>query len=167
MPIQLAAEMLAAAERERFGWRADWSRCRRGGTTLVPPFRALLAYRAVQIMDERRMPGAIAEAGVWHGGMSCLMARAHRRRAASLGGPNRTSWLFDTFDGMPPPNRSLDGSKAAFLYGQYLNGTTTDSAAAWKRDGGATAHSMPSRAWWCVSPTSRTPCMCAARWRTR
>ena len=84
------------------------------------PFRALLAYLAVRRVNELRIPGDIVEAGVWHGGISCLMARAHLRNPTV----DRRVWLFDTFEGMPEPERS-DGPKARYLYDKYKNGTIT------------------------------------------
>ena len=122
-PILSTAEMARAANLEKGSWRPDWHRCRRH--TLVPAFRALLAYRAVQRVDEQHVPGDIVEAGVWHGGLSCLMARAHQRQQRRRAVFNRTSWLMDTFSGMPAPNRTLDGWKANAMYERFRNGSTT------------------------------------------
>ena len=55
---------------------SDWSHCHSAARAI----KALLAYYAVQLVDKHRIPGAIVEAGVWKGGMSCPAARAHRRR---------------------------------------------------------------------------------------
>ena len=100
-------------------FRSDWNHCRH--RTLVPVERAILAYQAVLRVDKLGIPGAIVEAGVWKGGMSCLMARAHLRAAARI---DRTSWLFDTFDGMPAPDPQHDGIKAVQQYKEAVNGTS-------------------------------------------
>ena len=106
------------------GWRSDWSHCH--SASLVPSERALLAYYAVQLVDKHRIPGAIVEAGVWKGGMSCLMARAHRRMTTRLNrSAHRESYLFDTFDGMPAPNATRDGRKAVSQYTAALSGDTS------------------------------------------
>ena len=47
--------------------------------------------------------GCIVECGVWRGGMSAGLA--------SLLGPNRTYYLFDSFEGLPPA-QEIDGSSA-------------------------------------------------------
>jgi len=49
------------------------------------------------------IPGCVVECGVWRGGMSAGIA--------SLLGPTRTYYLFDSFEGLPPA-QAIDGSKA-------------------------------------------------------
>ena len=44
-----------------------------------------------------RGPGCLVECGVWRGGMSAAMAE--------LLGPGRRSYLFDSFEGLPPGRR--------------------------------------------------------------
>jgi O-methyltransferase len=46
------------------------------------------------------IPGDLIEAGVWRGGAS-ILARA---TLDSLGATNRTVWLADSFEGLPPPD---------------------------------------------------------------
>ena len=69
------------------------------------------AWQAV--MHVSRLSGDIVEAGVYRGGTSMVMAWAemvsnplYRRH------PNRTLWLFDTFEGLPPPTHELDDPRA-------------------------------------------------------
>ena len=52
----------------------------------------------------RHVPGVIVECGVWRGGMSAALA--------TILGPNRTYYLFDSFEGLPPPKEELDGKQA-------------------------------------------------------
>jgi len=49
------------------------------------------------------VPGCIVECGVWRGGMSAAMAE--------ILGPDRTYFLFDSFEGLPPA-RTIDGEAA-------------------------------------------------------
>jgi O-methyltransferase len=49
-------------------------------------------------------PGCLVECGVWRGGMSAAMAE--------ILGPGRTSYLFDSFEGLPPADAALDGAWA-------------------------------------------------------
>ena len=97
-------------------FRRDWVRCARH--SLVPTFRAQLAYEAVLYANVHGIGGDIVEVGVWHGGLSCLMARAQQHANAT----NRSVWLFDTFEGMPAPTPKDDG-KAFYLWELARNGT--------------------------------------------
>ena len=87
----------------------EWRRCR--NATMTGYGWGLVAYRAVQRVDARRTPGDIVEAGVWLGGLSCYMARAHM--ASDSHAPTRLQWLFDTFDGMPAPGDGDDNATLA------------------------------------------------------
>jgi hypothetical protein len=53
------------------------------------------------------MQGAVVECGVWCGGTSFLMAELLKNA-----GDNRKVWLFDSFEGMPKPEK-IDGPAAA------------------------------------------------------
>src|SRR5262245_55056045 len=52
----------------------------------------------------RRISGDIVECGVWRGGMSAGIAE--------ILGDDRTYWLFDSFEGLPP-TQEIDGPAAA------------------------------------------------------
>jgi hypothetical protein len=65
--------------------------------------------RAVLAFD---IPGDFVECGAWCGGASFLMADLLRR----AGVRNRRVWLFDSFEGLPPP-KAIDGP-AARAYAQ-------------------------------------------------
>ena len=60
--------------------------------TMIPPRQ----YRDNPALCDsvRHVPGTVVECGTWKGGMSAGMA--------SLLGPDRTYYLFDSFDGLPP-----------------------------------------------------------------
>ena len=53
------------------------------------------------------VPGDFVECGVWRGGASFLMAELLREAGAS----DRRVWLFDSFEGLPPP-ADIDGATA-------------------------------------------------------
>ncbi len=57
----------------------------------------------------RAIPGLIVECGVWRGGTSAAMAEVI--------GKGRTSFLFDSFEGLPPAQEEKDGA-AAIAYQQ-------------------------------------------------
>ena len=56
-----------------------WQRC--GNATMVPHYNALLAYRAVQLLNRWRVAGDIVEMGVWRGGSQ--VGRGHRTFSAA------------------------------------------------------------------------------------
>ncbi len=75
--------------------------------TMVPRDSLVdLAYQ-VQVILARNIPGAFVECGVWCGGASFLMADMLRQ----AGVLDRKVWLFDSFEGMPPP-QPIDGPAA-------------------------------------------------------
>jgi hypothetical protein len=66
----------------------------------------------VRYLGQARIPGDIVECGVWKGGSSMAIALS----LLAAGDSARTLYLYDTFEGMPPPtdaDRSLDGRSAA------------------------------------------------------
>jgi hypothetical protein len=69
---------------------------------------------AVRHVVKHDIPGDIVECGVWRGGSMQAVART----LAEAGSVDRHLYLFDTFEGMPPPtevDRRLDGRSAAAL----------------------------------------------------
>ena len=98
--------------------RAAWNLCH--NASMVPFPAANLAYHAVQHVDATRVAGAIVEAGVYRGGMSCYMAMAHLESHFERA---RHLWLFDTFEGMPPPTEK-DDAKSKRLYAQLVDKKT-------------------------------------------
>jgi hypothetical protein len=67
--------------------------------TMTSAERVFALIEAVRYVTRRRIPGAIVECGVWRGGS--MMAAA--QTLIELGDATRELYLFDTFDGMPPP----------------------------------------------------------------
>src|SRR4051812_36028315 len=54
---------------------------------------------AVQYIVRHNIPGDIVECGVWRGGMMMAAALTLREMRAV----DRKLWLYDTYEGMPPP----------------------------------------------------------------
>lgn len=74
--------------------------------------RLFALCQAVRYLTTHRIPGAFVECGVWRGGSSMAMALTLMQR----GDPDRQLYLFDTFEGMPPPtdeDRGVDGVTGA------------------------------------------------------
>ncbi len=63
------------------------------------PVRAAALALAIATIDRQNIPGAMAELGVYRGETSCLI------HAAS---PERTLYLFDTFEGFPVRDKKND-----------------------------------------------------------
>ena len=67
-------------------------------------------YEACRYISAAGIPGDVVECGVWRGGSSMLAALTLMR-----GGDVRPMWLYDTFEGMPPPgehDREWSGAAA-------------------------------------------------------
>lgn len=80
--------------------------------TMTSPERVMALCQSIAYLEARGIAGAIVECGVWKGGSMMAAALALR----SLGSTRRQLYLFDTFDGMPPPgpeDRDLHGRHAA------------------------------------------------------
>ena len=57
-------------------------------------------YGAIHYVVRTGIEGDVVECGVWHGGSAMLAALA----LAQAGDTGRAIWLYDTFEGMPPPS---------------------------------------------------------------
>jgi hypothetical protein len=82
--------------------------------TMTSPERIYSLIHAVEYVVQARVPGDIVECGVWKGGSMMVVASTLMR----LGDSTRRLYLFDTFEGMPPPtesDRSFRGESAAEL----------------------------------------------------
>ena len=79
--------------------------------TLTSTERLIALIDAVRYVADNRLPGAVAECGVWKGGSMMAVART----LLSLGDTSRELYLYDTFEGMSAPtddDRSFDGRPA-------------------------------------------------------
>jgi O-methyltransferase len=71
--------------------------------------RLVSLWQQVRYADRRDVPGALVECGVWKGGCVGMMALAHLRSQPTV--PRRLH-LFDSFEGLPEPDRAVDGALA-------------------------------------------------------
>ncbi len=81
--------------------------------TMVGFERLMNAYDTVKRAEEKRLPGALVECGVFKGGSAAVMTMA--------GSPQRTIWLFDSFEGLPEPTAE-DGELAVDYSGHRVTG---------------------------------------------
>lgn len=82
--------------------------------TMTSVERITALYDAVKYVIENDIPGAFVECGVWRGGSAMVMLETLKQ----LGVTDREVYLYDTFEGMPPPtnhDRDLAGQSAASL----------------------------------------------------
>lgn len=80
--------------------------------TMVPERSLVELARQVCAIVAFDIPGDLVECGVWRGGASFLMAEVLRH----AGVRDRRVWLFDSFEGLPPPEE-IDGAPA-MAYGR-------------------------------------------------
>jgi hypothetical protein len=76
--------------------------------TMLSYERLVTLYQQVRYIDRARIPGCLVECGTWRGGAVGMMALAHM----SVGRPFRHLFLFDSFEGLPEPDREKDGKDA-------------------------------------------------------
>ena len=84
------------------------------GLTATSPERVVAVLDAVRYVTTNQIPGAIVECGVWRGG-SIMAAMIGLIEA---GDTTREIYLYDTFEGMPPPSEEdvmFNGTKAEAL----------------------------------------------------
>ena len=82
--------------------------------TMTSPEMIFALCEAVRYINSHNIPSDIVECGVWKGGS--MMAVAHM--LLKLNDVNRNLYLFDTFEGMPPPSDidvNLEGFSAETL----------------------------------------------------
>jgi O-methyltransferase len=85
--------------------------------TMVRNRNLVNLYRLVQELGRRGVPGDIVECGTWNGGSAAMMALALSKDPT---GAKRSLWLFDSFEGLPPPGQ-LDGTLEQEHYFEGLN----------------------------------------------
>ncbi|HEY2117084.1 MAG TPA: TylF/MycF/NovP-related O-methyltransferase [Candidatus Angelobacter sp.] len=64
--------------------------------------------RLARLLDQRGVPGAFVECGIWRGGCAAVMGRAAEASGRQL-------WLFDSFEGMPEASSRDIGDAAEEL----------------------------------------------------
>jgi hypothetical protein len=84
-----------------------WLLHRVRGNTLASRTRLSTLFRLSREIERLRIPGAIVECGVFKGGSAGVLAKASNRA--------RPLFLFDSFEGLPPPGEH-DGRMAGERY---------------------------------------------------
>ncbi|MES2025542.1 MAG: TylF/MycF/NovP-related O-methyltransferase [Pseudomonadota bacterium] len=90
--------------------------------TMTSPERIVSLCEAVKYIQDKNIDGDVVECGVWKGGSMMAVADTLLR----MGDTNRDLYLFDTFEGMPPPTDSdvdIAGTSAENL----LNSSNKDA----------------------------------------
>jgi hypothetical protein len=73
--------------------------------TMTSAERILALCQSIRYLVQQDIEGDIVECGVWRGGSMMAALRTLRELDAT----DRSIWLYDTFDGMPPPtDRDVD-----------------------------------------------------------
>lgn len=123
--------------RQRLGFRALYHKYR--NHTLV--HEAMYVDNLELCARFATTPGCVVECGVWRGGMIAGMAEVL--------GPGRQYFLFDSFEGLPPARKELDGASAVAWQSDtkspnYYNNCTAseDEAAAAMKLSGAGSFSL-------------------------
>jgi len=70
--------------------------------TMTSPERIFSLCEAVKYVQDKNIQGDIVECGVWKGGSMMAVAET----LLSAGDTSRNLYLFDTFEGMPPPTEN-------------------------------------------------------------
>jgi hypothetical protein len=74
--------------------------------TMVGYARLANTHDLARLAERDGLPGAFVECGVWKGGCAAVMAWVARQA-----GSGRSTWLFDSFEGLPEPTEE-DGARA-------------------------------------------------------
>lgn len=84
--------------------------------TMVPYEGLFNVHELANLIEDKKIPGAFVECGVWKGGCSALMAAVAKKK-----GGGRLTWLFDSFEGLPEPT-GMDGVEARKLAKNRISG---------------------------------------------
>jgi O-methyltransferase len=87
--------------------------------TMLSYERLITLWQQVRYLDKACIPGGLVECGTWKGGACGMMALAHRR----CGSPHRALHLFDSFQGLPEPNKEQDGEMAVRYADERASGS--------------------------------------------
>jgi len=80
--------------------------------------RAMETGRVVERVLDAGVEGAIAEVGVFNGGMAAYLQGILLARRATTNEPLRDLWLIDSFEGLPQPSRMTSGNAPASHHNQ-------------------------------------------------
>ncbi len=87
-------------------------------------------YEAVQGVMEREIAGDVVECGTARGGSAALLGLAMKES-----GRRKTLWVFDTFEGIPPPTRADPDYEIAAAYTGSFRGEMAEVTSLFDRLG--------------------------------
>jgi O-methyltransferase len=79
--------------------------------TMIGMQRLTSLQECVETVLADDIPGDLVECGVWRGGAAILM----RAVLAAYGDEQRSVWLCDSFEGVPPPDKKYEADKVPWL----------------------------------------------------
>ncbi|NJD54802.1 MAG: hypothetical protein FIA94_00150 [Nitrospirae bacterium] len=87
--------------------------------TMLSPERLMSLYDQAVFCEKHDIPGCFVECGVWKGGAVATMALANMEFSAG----RRHIHLFDSFQDICEPDRSVDGERAVREAAKWASGT--------------------------------------------
>ncbi|HKS10666.1 MAG TPA: TylF/MycF/NovP-related O-methyltransferase, partial [Pyrinomonadaceae bacterium] len=96
LQIVRAAKFDQRAREEGLDWPEE-------GETMIGLKRLQNLQDCITDVVQQNVPGDLIETGVWRGGAAIFM----RAVLKALGDKDRTVWLADSFEGLPPPSPDL------------------------------------------------------------
>lgn len=94
--------------------------------TMIKPPRLRVLYELSEAIDKQGIEGDIVECGVYKGGSAAIMATAQRKPMI------RNIWLFDSFEGLPPPTQEDGEFERSNYYRGWCEGHVEDVEEVWK-----------------------------------
>ncbi len=89
--------------------------------TMISPERLRHLYERMLEVDALGLSGDIVECGTWNGGSGAILVAAHRDAGPTA--PRRVFWLFDSFQGLPPPGARDGPSERETFFSGWCRGT--------------------------------------------
>jgi O-methyltransferase len=87
--------------------------------TMVRNNNLINLYRSVQIVNQEDLLGDIVECGVWNGGSAAVMGASCKEGVSPK---KRSIWLFDSFQGLPPPDERDSDKERKFYFNGWNKG---------------------------------------------
>lgn len=108
------------------GFRPLYERVKPFSMTSIERLYAM--YKATEYVVKAQIPGDIVECGVWRGGSMMMAAHA----LLSFGDTSRRLVLFDTFEGLPRPDKEKDVDLWGHSnYDEWTRHRRTDTSSDW------------------------------------
>jgi O-methyltransferase len=96
--------------------------------TMVSPALLFRMHDIAERTADAGVEGSLVECGVWNGGSAALLAVAAQHR-----GGDRECWLFDSFEGLPPPTERDPDAVRSFYFEGWNRGEESRVREIWER----------------------------------